>query len=509
MAVNFRSSVFAAKEETTEGTLVTPVAADFIPIREGFSMQGVVNTVTSDELVDDIGASKSFIADEAPTGSLPKYFRHSGTEGVAPEYSVMIKSAIGTQTTNSTEYSVTTGSVAGTATTRGSLEMATNDEDNFLEGQGLLIKDGVNGYAIRNVYNVDSAGNQLDLSFNLANAPASGVALGKAIHFRPAGTGQVTYSAHHYQASSNSAFHQAMAGCRTTNMAMNFTPNTLAEINFDFEGIQYFLNPITVTAGVNDALDFNDGGGEENATITAKVYNNPIELAREIQNKMDALTTDNITVTYSNSTGKYTIATDGGTLSLLWNTGTNTATTIGGTIGFSVAADDTAASSYEADNALTYDVPATPSYDSEDSLMVKAAELLIGSYNDYACVGALEASFTIGTPKTNIPSLCATSGVSSSITQSREVTFSAVIQVAKHDVNYFDKFINNTTISLAFSHGRKSGGNWVAGSVINVYLPNFSITALPIAEQDSYTVYNLEGSGFVSTSNKDCHINFL
>jgi hypothetical protein len=47
MAEVYRSSVFAVKEETTEGTLIVPVAADFVPIREGFSFQGQLETIQS------------------------------------------------------------------------------------------------------------------------------------------------------------------------------------------------------------------------------------------------------------------------------------------------------------------------------------------------------------------------------------------------------------------------------------------------------------------------------
>lgn len=509
MTEAYRSSVFAVKEETTEGTLIAEAAGDFIPLRDGFSFQGLLETVQSDELVDDIAPGKSFTAKEAPVASLPTYLRHSGTEGSAPEISPLIKSAIGSQTNNGTEYSTSGTSVAGSTTVRGHLEMGSNDEDNFVEGQGVLIKDATNGYSIRNVYNVDSSGNQLDLNFNLANAPATATALGKAVHFRPVGIGHPTFSAYHYQASASSAFKQAMAGCRTTNMVLSFPANGLAEANFDFEGIQFFFNPITITASSNDALDFNDGGGEENVTLTAKTYNNPHELAREIENKMNDLTGDTITVTYSDTTGKYTIASSGGTLSLLWNTGTNTATTCGGSIGFAVAADDTGATTYTGDNAITYSPSVTPSYDGQDSVMVKNSELLIGAYSDITCRVASNATFTISTPKTDVPSICAQSGVDSSITNSRDVTFAATIALSEHEAGLFDKFINNTTAAVMFNTGTKSSSNWVAGTCINVYMANAAITAVPVTNQDGYVVFNLEAKGFVSDNNKDVHINFL
>ncbi len=510
MAEQYRSSVFAANEESTEGTLATAAAADFIPIREGFTFEGRLETVQSTELIDAIAPTKSYTAKEAPRGTLPVYIRHSGTEGTAPEIAVLIKSCIGSQTDNGTEYSTSGTSVAGTATTRGHLEMGSDQEDNFLEGQAVLIKDATNGYSVRNVYNVDSAGNQLDLNFNVGTAPATGTALGKANHFRAAETGHVTYSAFHFQASSSSAFQQAMAGCRTTSMSMNFPANGLAEATFEFEGIQFFFNPITVTASSNDSLDFNDGGGEENATLTAKTYNNPHEVAREVADRMNDLTTDTISCSFSDTTGKFTISTDGGTLSLLWNTGANTGTTCGNSVlGFTVGADDTGATTYTGDSAITYDVPATPSYDGQDSIVVKHSEILIGAFGDTDCRPVTNASFTIATPKVDIPSICAVSGIDSSLVSSRLATFSCTMALEQHEAGLFDKFINNTDTAVMFNTGEKDGNNWTAGTVLNVYMPQASIQAIPVLEQDGYVVFSIEATAHVNTTNKDIHINFL
>lgn len=508
MAEIFRSSAFAAKEELTEGTLVAPAAGDFVPIREGFSFQGNIETVESDEFQSDIGSTKSYIGKESPSGSLPKYYRHSGTEGVAPEYSVMIKSALGNQDNNSTEYAVAAGSNAGDEDTRGFLEMGSDEEDNFKVGQGILIKDAVNGYSVRNVYNVDSAGDKLDLSFNIANAPAAGVNLGKSIFFYPTtGVNLPTYSAHHYQAGSAAAFYQAMAGCRTTNMAINFPANDLAEINFDFEGIKHFFNPITITAA-NKSFDLDEGAAEINAEVSEGIYN-PHELARELTNKLTAAAVATISVKYSDATGEYTISTDGATLNLLWSTGTNTATTIGAIIGFIVSSDDSGSTSYIADNAISFDPAVTPEYDTGDSVIVRSSQLLIGDYNNNICRAVTDATFTIGTPKSDFLSVCSDSGIDSSVTNERSVTFTCNLKLSKYDVGLYDKYKNNETTSIAFTSGAKSAGNWVAGSVINVYMGNATITSHPIAESDGVVIISLEARGFVNSSRKDAYLNFL
>lgn len=106
-----------------------------------------------------------------------------------------------------------------------------------------------------------------------------------------------------------------------------------------------------ITAGVNNKLDFNEGGGDLVATITAGTYTGS-ELAAEINTQMDSAGAD-FTVTYSSSTGKFTIADDAGTVALLWASGGNGSQnddiSIAFTLGFDDSADDAAAASHTGD----------------------------------------------------------------------------------------------------------------------------------------------------------------
>lgn len=509
MTTPTRSSVFAFKEETTEGDLIDPVAADFVAGRDGFSFQGELETISSDEMVDDIGTSKNYAAKEIPKGNFPKYLRHSGVEGTAPEYDVIIKSAIGNQTDNGTEYDLIAGAVAGSSSVRGKVIVDAAEGANFAKGQALLIKDGTNGYNIRNVRTIST--DNLNLNFNLSNAPALGVALGKAIHFSPASTGHVTYSSYHYGASSNSDYKQAMSGCRTTSLNFDFPANGFAEMNFDFEGIEYFYNYVEIDA-TNDTIDFIDNVAEITVTLTNKFYNSPIELADEIASKMTegsaASQADTISCSFDSSTGKFVISTDGSTLSLLWSTGTNTATSADSILGYTTA-DDTGATSYTADNVQAYNPPVTPSYDDSDNIVLKDCELLIGGFNDITNRKCITASCTIGAPKTDVPDLTAENGIDSSIINSREVTFNATLILQQHEVALFDAFINNTTRSLMFNAGSKSAGNWVAGTCFNLYMANASITSHTNDDNDGYRVVTLTAIGHVDESQKDVHINFI
>lgn len=94
----------------------------------------------------------------------------------------------------------------------------------------------------------------------------------------------------------------------------------------------------------NNKLDFSDGSTQL-ATITVGTYT-PSELASEIKNQMDGASADTFTVSYSASTGKWTIASSGSTLTLKRATGANLAQSFFPVIGFGTDADSTGALTY-------------------------------------------------------------------------------------------------------------------------------------------------------------------
>ena len=506
-----RSSVFAIREESTAGTLIDISAgSQFIPLREGFSFLGNLESVDTDELQNSIGRTKSFVTRESPNASIPLYVRHSGTEGQAPEFGPILKAMMGTETLNATEYDTIAGSTAGTSSAAATVVVDSGEGSNFVKGQGLLIKDGTNGYVVRNVRSIST--DTLTLSYNLSGAPASGVNLGKAVHYVPSDTGHPSFSAHLYQASSSSALHQAMAGCLPTSVSFGFEALGLATMDVEFTGTKYFYNPIFITAGSNDKLDFSDSNPTTYAvTLEAKAYKTAHQLATEIQTKMNATASgDTYTVTYSNTTGKFTIASDATPFSLLWNTGTNTATSCGTTIGFAVAADDTSAQTYTSDNAITFSPSVTPAYDDQDSIIVKGGELLIGDFDETTCRQASNVSFSITTPITQVPDICDESGISENLILSREATLTATLILQEFEQGLIDKFLNNTSTTCAFTTGTKdSAGAWQAGLTMNIYFANCTISSHVVDQSDGYMIVNVEAKGFVDSNQSDVHVNFL
>ena len=499
-----KASVLAIKEETTEGTPVPPAAGtDFIALQDGFDFDPAFDTLENAELTGSLGKAKPIQGLENPTSSINHYLRHSGVEGQEPNFGLLIESAFGGKDVNAVEYDTVGGSTAGTASAAATLVVDAGEGVNYERGEGVLIKDGTNGYSIRNVKSV--ATDTLTLNFNLGTAPASGVDLGLAVLYKP-GTAFPTFSGWLYRG--NGAAIEMIAGQRVTEMGIEVNAGELINASFSMEGVEYFFDPITIDA-TNDDLDFDDGGGEENVSVAQKTYKDPCELAEALQAAMDAATADNITVTYSDSTGKFTVATDGGTLSLLWDSGTNTATTIGAALGFDTSADDTGSTSYEGDSAIDLTRTFTPAFDSSDPLVAKDNEVLLGSFDDNVCFKASTMTITLTNTKQDILEVCAASGKSGSVITEREATVEITALLDQYDVDKFKRFRSNTTTEFAYNFGVKSGGNWVAGKCGNVYIPTGVISEFKVEDQDGLVGISMTLTTFVDSSLGELYLNFL
>jgi len=107
-------------------------------------------------------------------------------------------------------------------------------------------------------------------------------------------------------------------------------------------------NGLFVVDANNKYIDFDEGGAELTATLTLGSYNGA-SLATEIKTQLDVAGALTYTVTYSDSTAKFTISAVSN-FTLRWNTGTHKTTDISALCGFSDAADDTGAATYTSDN---------------------------------------------------------------------------------------------------------------------------------------------------------------
>lgn len=494
----------AIKAEVTEALPVTPTSAgdDYVALQEGFSLESAFDTLTNDELTGSIGVAKPVLGLENPNASISHYVKHSGTEGVEPNFGLLFHSLMGDKDVNSTEYNTIAGSVGGSATVQGKVVVDAGEGANFQIGQGLLIKSS-GGYEIRNVESIVS--DDLKLNFNIDHNPALGTNLGKAVSYIPANSGHPTFSTWCYRANGGAV--EMIAGTRVISCTVNANAGEFVNADFSMEGVEYYFNPIEITSS-SRYLDFNDGS-DKNAVVAVGHYKDPHDLAAAIQIAMDALSSDNITVSYSDTTGKFTIATDGASLSLEWNTGTNTANTIGSKIGFLVAADDTGALTYTSDSAITLSAPQTPAYDSTSPIVAKANEVLLGGFNDYGCIGASSVTINMNNTKADLLDLCATSGKEGSLIVSREFTIDIVARLSQYDADKFKRFRQGLNTPFAYNVGEKSGGNWVAGKCINFYTPSATISSFNLGDDNGIITLEMTLSCYVQSGANEFYINFL
>lgn len=504
MAFQTRKSVLAVMIETTEGTPVAPTSGtSFLAIQDGYSLEPNTEVLQNGEFVGgNIGQAKAILGAEAPTASFDHYLRNSGTENVAPNYAPLLKSVLGSYYAIGTEYDTVAASTVST------IKVDSGEGVNYQRGLPLLIKDSTNGYSIRPVLSV--SGDDLTLGFQLptGEAPASGVNLGKGQVYKvdDASAGNhPTLTLWDYRA--NEAALQMIAGARVLSMDITANAGELLNASYSFEGIAYYYDPIIITA-TDTKLDFNDGAVKV-ATIAAGFYKDPIEMAATIQNAMNAVSSG-ITVSYSSSTGKYTITKASGTLSLLFATGANLANSIADKIGFS-ATDLSAALTYTGQNPISFVAPYTPSFDSANPLVVKDNEVLLGdsSTANPSCFSTQSFTMSIANEKVDEKAICATSGKSGSVLSSRTVTIEMVANIPQYDADKYYRYRTGQNISFMYAFGTKSAGNFEAGKSGMVYLPTATISALSLDDADGLVVMNLTLTAHVENGAGEAYIGFV
>jgi hypothetical protein len=492
-SIQTKASILSIKKETTEAVPVPPAAAtDFVALTDAFSLQPSVNVLTNAEIKASIGQAKPIAGAEAPTASLDAYLRHSGVEGQAPNYGVLLESCLGSVATAATEYDT----IAGSTTT--SFKVGSGEGVNFQRGQALLLKDATNGYRVRVVDSV--SGDDLSASFQVPVAPASGVNLGKAVTYKPANTGHPTVTMWHYLGNGGAV--QMMAGGRVTSASFSISAGELINGSYSVEGVSYFFDPIEITSSTR-FIDFTDDDGTFAAAVSAGFYKDPHELAAAIKSAMDATASTKVySVSYQDTDGKFKIAGQGTLLTLKWNTGANTANTIATKIGFSAAADSTGASpsvGYTSATALGLAASYTPSFDAADPLVAKNQEVMIGDQDDYLCFGASAVTVTIDTPKADIPSVCAQSGIAGSIINARTVTINVSAQLSQYDADKFRRLRDGSNTKFQYTFGVKDGGNWVAGKCGVLYCPTGVVQNPVISDADGLAQISFDIVAYVGS----------
>jgi len=299
-----------------------------------------------------------------------------------------------------------------------------------------------------------------------------------------------------------------MAGARVTEIGASFEAGGLINAAFSFEGIEYFMNPMT-TSATDSYIDWTDDQGTAAASVAVKSYKDPHELADAIAIAMNGQTSETVTCEYSDLTGAYTFTCTGAVFSMLWNTGANAANTIAELLNFSAAGDDTGALTYSG-SPVDFSAPHSPAFDDSDPNVAKNNELYLGDADSIACVQASNVEFTVSTPKRDIESVCAVSGKSGSIINEREVTVSVTALLDQYDVDKFRRFRENANTKMLYNFGKKVGGNWVSGAAGSIYMPSAVISSFSISDDDGLATLEIELSAYVDNAgNGEVYLTFV
>lgn len=495
-----RSSVLAVVEESVPGTLEAPtLSTQFLALQEGFSVEPNFDVLENAEIKPSIGVSKPIQGLEKPQGSLDHYLRHSGVEGQAPNFMPLVRSALGSSSTNGTERltaAASTVSLLKLAAGGGDFE-GTNNPGGL--GKAVLVKDGTNGYSIRPVQS--RAGNDLTLGFDLPAVPAAGLGVGRCVNAAVASSGHPSLSLWMYRG--NGGALEAISGGKVSDMEIKISAGELINGSFSYQGVKYFFDPIIIGA-TDTKLDFTDDDGTFVATVEAGTYRTPQELAAALAAAMNSANPgETHSVVYLNASGKFKITSTGTVLSLLWNSGVNAANTIGDKLGFSTAADDTgvaASTGYTSDNAQSWAAAITPSYDSADPLAAKNHEVLLGDSDDVSCFCAESISIKVTNEIVDEKCVCAESGVQEKVHNKRTVEATIIGFLERHDADKFDKFANNSDIRLAYNFGSKVGGNWVPGKCGNIYFPSAVVSAFKLGDSQGLVTMEITVKAYVNAA---------
>lgn len=486
MAGVTRNTKFALVEQDSRGVLKAPSAnADFLSAQSDLTLEGAFDLLENAELSGNTMSAAPVLGPENITGSFSHYIRHSGVEGTAPQaLNVALKNVFGNEAVAGAELAL----AAGSTTTV--LKYA--DTSTLQAGEGLLIKDAINGWSIRCIKSVDN-GTDVTLNFALANAPAATTPTGKCALYYPAQSdSDYEYlSAWHY--AGNGTAIQAGEDARVSEMSVSFAANDFLNSSFNLTGLKMYFNPIETTASAYQLQFTDDDLTDEVIALTQQSWTNPHAIAAAIETAMNATATTEVhTVEYSDLTGKFTFTnTTGSTLELDFAGGANQ---IGALLGFS--GDQTGATTYTSATAqvLSTSYAAT----AVDPLVCRDHELYLGDADQTSCTDDVASgSFTLTNEMAPLPNICSSTGRSEIVTTLKSASIELDATLSQYDADTIYKMRNNTTVAFMYVFGTKdASGNFEAGKSGCIYIKNAKISVHTIGDRDGTVNVTISANAF-------------
>lgn len=237
--------------EVTEGTYVAPAAAtSFVQtLSDGFELTPAKELLERAIFNGSIGKTTPRTGTRTVSGSIPVECRAAETEGDAPEYDKLMRSAMGSRKQITSEVTTKTGNSASV------LQIQDADIGEFEVNDIILVKEA-GAYWVSPITAVDPTGGAANITLLMAaGAPFSdNVVIAKSTMYKPADSGHPSLSISKYV---EDARREVAVGARVNSLSLdNFTTGQLASWGFGFEGLDFdtTLSAIPFTPDFQDSL---------------------------------------------------------------------------------------------------------------------------------------------------------------------------------------------------------------------------------------------------------------
>jgi hypothetical protein len=221
-------TLVAIKEEVTEGVAVPPADGnDYVQVlSDGLELSPAKELVERNILTSSIGKVSPRASLRSVSGAIPVEVRGAGVEGEAPQYEVLLNSALG----NSVDIAARITSDTGHTTTT-----INKTAHGLVKGQMFVILEAG---AYHTAFATDvSDPNVIVFAPAAASAPSDGVELSKSKTYYPANSGQPTFTTSVYW---GDEIRERAVGSRINSLALeNFTTGQIANFNFGMEGLSF------------------------------------------------------------------------------------------------------------------------------------------------------------------------------------------------------------------------------------------------------------------------------
>ena len=243
----------AIEEESTEGTYVAPQAAtSFIsPLADGLALTNGKELLERNNLNSSIGKNAPRTGMKEVTGSISVEAKANGTAGEAPEYGLLIESALGANRSSSD--AVTT---KDSGNTDQELQIEDADIDEFNVGDIILVKES-GAYHVSPITAVDDSTGSANITLLVPHPDgnfSNEVVIEKFNTYHTANSGHPTLSVTKYV---EDAVREYGTGMRVSNLTLNnFSTGQLADFAFSLQGLKYdkSLNAPSYTPSYDAAL---------------------------------------------------------------------------------------------------------------------------------------------------------------------------------------------------------------------------------------------------------------